>query len=135
MVRPVLLLATPRFLMKSESPVLGCPGPVLSAFHMIQSDLPRPVSVGSVPGAIDGLKLVDIGNGKFAVAFYGQASPNGTLYNSELAEEPLSSGRMYTKVFVRHWDSCMRFCYGRPKCPADLNQISRLREIAFGMQQ
>ena len=67
--------------------------------------------MGSVPGAIDGLKVVDIGNGTLGVAFSGQASPNGTLYNSELAETPVSTGRLYTSLFVRHWDTCS-FCSG-----------------------
>ncbi|KAF4628302.1 hypothetical protein G7Y89_g9852 [Cudoniella acicularis] len=65
----------------------------------------KPIAAGSVPGSIDGVKVVEIGNGKFGVAFMGTASPNGTLYNSALEETPVSSGRMYTRVFVRHWDT------------------------------
>ncbi|RDL29927.1 Dipeptidyl-peptidase-like protein V [Venustampulla echinocandica] len=64
-----------------------------------------PTSAGSVPGSIDGLKVVDLGGGTYAVAFVGTASPNGTLYNSELAAKPVTTGRMYTEVFVRHWDT------------------------------
>lgn len=66
----------------------------------------RPTSAGSVPGAIDGLKLTDLGNSVFGVAFSGQAAPNGTLYNSALAETPISTGKIYTTLFVRHWDTC-----------------------------
>ncbi|TVY81913.1 Dipeptidyl-peptidase [Lachnellula suecica] len=65
----------------------------------------EPIAAGSVPGAIDGLKTVDLGNGVWGLAFFGTAAPNGTLYNSELAETPVSSGRTYTSVFVRHWDT------------------------------
>lgn len=67
----------------------------------------RPASAGSVPGSISGVKLVELGNGTFAVAFSGTAAPNGTLYNSALAETPVSTGRLYTQIFVRHWDTCM----------------------------
>jgi len=66
----------------------------------------KPISAGSVPGPIDGLKLADLGNDTFGVAFFGQTSPNGTLYNPELANTPVSTGRIYTKLFVRHWDTC-----------------------------
>ncbi|KAB8303279.1 hypothetical protein EYC80_004721 [Monilinia laxa] len=65
----------------------------------------EPVSAGSVPGAVDNLKLVDIGNETLGLAFSGQASPNGTLYNSELATKPYTTGRAYTTIFVRHWDT------------------------------
>ncbi|TVY46697.1 putative dipeptidyl-peptidase [Lachnellula occidentalis] len=64
-----------------------------------------PITAGSVPGAIDGLKIVDLGSGTYGLAFIGTAAPNGSLHNSELAEEPVSAGRMYTKLFVRHWDT------------------------------
>ncbi len=74
-----------------------------------------PIPAGSVPGSISGIKIVELGNGTFAMAYSGTASPNGTLYNSELAETPVSSGRMYTTVFVRHWDTCM-FLYSITSC-------------------
>jgi hypothetical protein len=73
---------------------------------MRNTDSHRPISAGSVPGFIDGLKLTDVANGALGIAFSGQASPNGTLYNSELAKTSISTGRIYTKVFVRHWDTC-----------------------------
>ncbi|KAL3426076.1 prolyl oligopeptidase [Phlyctema vagabunda] len=65
----------------------------------------EPIVAGSVPGSIDGVKTVKLSTGSFALAFQGVSAPNGTLYNSALAEEPVSSGQMYTTVFVRHWDS------------------------------
>lgn len=73
------------------------------------SDINRPISAGSIPGPVSGLKLVSTGVGTWGYAFTGSAAPNGTIYNSALVETPLSSGMMYTKIFVRHWDSC--------KCP------------------
>lgn len=66
----------------------------------------RATSAGSVPGSVDGLKLVKLGRGTYAIAFVGAASPNGTLYNSELAPKPVTTGKIYTKIFVRHWDTC-----------------------------
>jgi dipeptidyl aminopeptidase/acylaminoacyl peptidase len=34
----------------------------------------------------------------------GQVTPTGALYNSEKVEKPHTSGRVYSKLFVRHWD-------------------------------
>lgn len=73
-----------------------------------QADINRPIAAGSIPGPVSGLKLASTGNGTWNYAFTGSAAPNGTLYNSALAETPLSSGMMYTKIFVRHWDACKR---------------------------
>lgn len=70
------------------------------------TDIIRPIPAGTVPGSISGVKLAELSDSTFAVAFSGTAAPNGTLYNSALAVEPVSSGRMYTQIFVRHWDTC-----------------------------
>lgn len=75
------------------------------------TNIVSPTSAGSVPGSISGVKLVELSSGTFAVAFAGTTAPNGTLYNSALAETPVSTGRMYTQIFVRHWDTC-RFTFG-----------------------
>ncbi|CAG8959070.1 hypothetical protein HYFRA_00012851 [Hymenoscyphus fraxineus] len=65
----------------------------------------EPITAGSIPGSADGLKIVKTGPGNYGVAFFGSASPNGSIYNSNLQETRLSSGRMYTSIFVRHWDT------------------------------
>jgi dipeptidyl aminopeptidase/acylaminoacyl peptidase len=36
---------------------------------------------------------------------YAQAYLNGTAFNAELEEEPVSSARIYTETYVRHWDT------------------------------
>ena len=64
------------------------------------------VVAGTVPGPVSGLKLAALGNGTYAIAFTGMAAPNGTLYNEALAETPVSTGLIYTNLFVRHWDTC-----------------------------
>ena len=33
-----------------------------------------------------------------------KAKPDGTLYNPETAPKTLTTGRVYTSLFVRHWD-------------------------------
>ena len=39
------------------------------------------------------------------VVVTGLATPEGKLYNAETAEKPLSSAKIYSKLFVRQWDS------------------------------
>ncbi|KAK0108796.1 hypothetical protein ONS96_002640 [Cadophora gregata f. sp. sojae] len=65
----------------------------------------EPISAGSIPGPVSGLKLAPTGKGTWNYAFTGSAAPNRSLYNSALVETPVSSGMMYTKIFVRHWDA------------------------------
>ncbi|KAH8676522.1 Alpha/Beta hydrolase protein [Tricladium varicosporioides] len=78
-----------------------------SSFNIGDATKPgtKPIVAGSIPGAIDGVKVVELGNGNFGVAFIGTVNPDGTFYNSTAGETPLSSGRMYTRIFVRHWDT------------------------------
>lgn len=33
------------------------------------------------------------------------ATPSGSLYNSETAKKPLSTAKVYSKLFVREWDA------------------------------
>lgn len=40
--------------------------------------------------------------------FSSLAYPNGTLYNPKKAHKPLSSGRVYESLFVRHWDEYVK---------------------------
>ncbi|KAL2060306.1 hypothetical protein VTL71DRAFT_9701 [Oculimacula yallundae] len=65
----------------------------------------KSISAGSIPGPVSGLKLVSTGNGTWGYVFTGSAAKNGTIYNSALAEKPRSTGMLYTKIFVRHWDT------------------------------
>ena len=66
----------------------------------------RPITAGTVPGPISGLRVTKIGDGTWGIAFSGTAAPNGTLYNPSLAETPVTTGIQYTTLFVRHWDTC-----------------------------
>lgn len=59
---------------------------------------------GTAPGPVGDLKVTPLDDGKVGIVVSGQANPDGSLYNSETAEKPLSSGRYYTSIWVRHWD-------------------------------
>ncbi len=51
------------------------------------------------------LKVSRIDSNTTALAFTGLATPAGELYNPETAGKPLSSGKVYSKLFVRQWDA------------------------------
>ncbi|CAI6272394.1 unnamed protein product [Periconia digitata] len=59
---------------------------------------------GSIQGPVGNLKLVPIGDNTYGVAVTGKAQPNGDLFNPEKASKPRTTGRLYTSLFVRHWD-------------------------------
>ncbi|OXV10489.1 hypothetical protein Egran_01751 [Elaphomyces granulatus] len=66
----------------------------------------RPYTAGTVPGPVSNLKTTVIESGtKVGFAVSGKANPDGSLYNPKDAKKPLSSARLYTSLFVRHWDS------------------------------
>ncbi|KAI9732281.1 MAG: hypothetical protein M1818_007601 [Claussenomyces sp. TS43310] len=50
------------------------------------------------------LKLKSLDDGSIACAMSGLATPEGSLYNKETAEKPLSSARTYEDGFVRYWN-------------------------------
>lgn len=60
--------------------------------------------LASLPGPYSGLKAATTKSGDINFIVYAKAWPNGTVYNEETAATPKSSGRMYTSIYVRHWD-------------------------------
>jgi hypothetical protein len=57
--------------------------------------------LGSLPAPYSGLKAVQAANGDIHFLMYCLAYPNGTAYNEALIEEPASSARIYTSIYVR----------------------------------
>jgi dipeptidyl aminopeptidase/acylaminoacyl peptidase len=67
--------------------------------------MPRPEIVTSFNGSVANPKVVALDSNTFALALTGLATSDGDLYNPETAKKPLSTGRVYSSLFVRHWDS------------------------------
>ncbi len=59
----------------------------------------------SFNGPVSNLKVSRLDSNTTALALTGLATPAGELYNPETAEKPLSSGKVYSKLFVRQWDA------------------------------
>ncbi|CAL5867797.1 uncharacterized protein PFLUO_LOCUS2018 [Penicillium psychrofluorescens] len=60
---------------------------------------------GTVPGPVSDLKITNIEPGKIGFAVSGKANPDGSLYNPHDAKKPYTTGKLYTSLFVRHWDA------------------------------
>ncbi|KAL4872229.1 hypothetical protein BDV12DRAFT_162525 [Aspergillus spectabilis] len=60
---------------------------------------------GTVPGPVSDLKVTIVESGKIGFAVAGKANPDGSLYNPHDAKTPYTTGKLYTSLFVRHWDS------------------------------
>ncbi|KAI9740368.1 MAG: putative dipeptidyl-peptidase 5 [Cirrosporium novae-zelandiae] len=60
--------------------------------------------VASIPAPLEGLKAAITTSGDINFVLWGDSYPNGTAYNEELVEEPLSSARIYDSIYIRHWD-------------------------------
>jgi hypothetical protein len=58
--------------------------------------------LGSLPAPYAGLKAAQAANGDIHFLMYCKAYENGTAYNEELVEEPLSSALIYTSIYVRY---------------------------------
>lgn len=59
---------------------------------------------GSVPGPAEDLKVAKLSDGEYAIALSAQASRHGQLFNPKKAKTLQSSARLYTGLYVRHWD-------------------------------
>ncbi|OJD21025.1 hypothetical protein ACJ73_07638 [Blastomyces percursus] len=63
-----------------------------------------PYVAGTVSAPVSNLKLTTLSPGLVGLAVSGKANPDGSIYNPSTAKKPLSSGKLYTSLFVRHWD-------------------------------
>jgi pre-mRNA-splicing helicase BRR2 len=102
----------------------------------------REYTAGSVAGPVSDLKVTSLGRGEVALAVSGKADPDGALHNPKEAEKPRSSGKIYTSLFVRHWDTYVEpqknsIFYGTLKRSSysDRYSLSRLSNLlhSFGV--
>ncbi|KAH8433693.1 oligopeptidase family protein [Aspergillus melleus] len=68
-------------------------------------EINKTYTAGTVPGPVSDLKVTIVEPGKIGFAVSGKANPDGSLFNPHDAKKPLSTGKLYTSLFVRHWDS------------------------------
>ncbi|KAI2640543.1 dipeptidyl peptidase [Hypomontagnella submonticulosa] len=64
-----------------------------------------PEEISTFNGSVSNLKVKDIGNGTIAFACTAPATSSGELLDPAYEKKPYSSAKVYTGLFVRHWDS------------------------------
>jgi dipeptidyl aminopeptidase/acylaminoacyl peptidase len=65
----------------------------------------EPKEIACFAGALSGLKLCRLSKHKVAFAITALATPKGKLYNPDLDKDSRSTGKVFSSLFVRHWDS------------------------------
>ncbi|KAI1322891.1 prolyl oligopeptidase [Xylariaceae sp. FL0255] len=77
--------------------------------YIMAADATKP---GSKPQLVHGfkcsianLKAKEIGDGDIALALTAPSNADGTMLDTIKAEKPRSTARVYSKLFVRHWDA------------------------------
>lgn len=74
----------------------------LSSFSQGSDDSHYEVSSINAPAG--NLKVAKLSDSEYAVVLSAQSDVKGELFNPEKADKPLSSGKLYTSLYVRHWD-------------------------------
>ncbi|KAL8710476.1 MAG: hypothetical protein Q9220_004908 [cf. Caloplaca sp. 1 TL-2023] len=77
----------------------------ISMYTADATDLTSATLVASLPAPFSGLKAVSTKSGDIHFLVYASAYPNGTAYNEDLTDTPASTARIYTDIYVRHWDT------------------------------
>ena len=80
------------------------PGPKQSLFCLVLSP-GRPETITTFDGGISNLKVARLDSDTIALAVTGLATPDGDLYNEKQAPKAQSTAKIYTGLFVRHWDT------------------------------
>lgn len=60
---------------------------------------------GKINAPAGNLKVAKLANGQYAFAVSAQANPDGSLYEPSKAKKTQSTGRLYSSLYVRHWDA------------------------------
>lgn len=61
--------------------------------------------VASLEAPFSGLKVANTSSGDLRFLVNSLAYPNGTAYNEELAPKARNTGRLYSDIYARHWDT------------------------------
>ena len=65
----------------------------------------RSYEAGSIKAPVSDVKVKKLSDGTIAFACSALATPDGQLFNPEREKKPRSSAKVYTSLFVRHWDT------------------------------
>lgn len=64
-----------------------------------------PYEIATFNTSVSNIKAKDIGNGTVALTLTAPTTPSGEILDQTEETKPQSSAKVYTSLFVRHWDS------------------------------
>jgi hypothetical protein len=70
-----------------------------------EANFSRHYTVGTVDASASNLKIKPFSHSSYVLAITAQANPDGSLFNPEKQPKKHTSGRLYSSLFVRHWDT------------------------------
>ncbi|TQV97249.1 secreted dipeptidyl peptidase [Cordyceps javanica] len=74
-------------------------------YQNVDAPTPEPSLIHSFPGSLSSAKTKTLSSGKVALVTAAVTTPSGSLFLASDEKEPLSSGKIYDSLFVRHWDT------------------------------
>ncbi|KAL5614479.1 hypothetical protein BROUX41_004584 [Berkeleyomyces rouxiae] len=96
----------PVWLSDSEVLLLGSVVDGVTSISITDIDTPGAiVEISRASGTLDNLRVWRLSDSEVAIAVSAPTTPEGKLYTPAQAKPSHSSARVYTKLFVRHWDT------------------------------
>ncbi|KAK1999173.1 prolyl oligopeptidase [Colletotrichum falcatum] len=78
------------------------------ATSLLLGDVTRPsvvTRIGHFEGSLSNLKAKPLSDGEVAIAVCVLTTPGGDMYNPAAQKKQYTTGKIYSSLFVRHWDS------------------------------
>ncbi|KAM3449588.1 hypothetical protein MY3296_006808 [Beauveria thailandica] len=74
-------------------------------YQNVEAPTDEPSLIHSFHGSLSSAKTKTLSSGKVALVTAAVTTPDGSLFLAADEKKPLSSGRTYDSLFVRHWDT------------------------------
>ncbi|KAK4234836.1 Alpha/Beta hydrolase protein [Achaetomium macrosporum] len=71
----------------------------------VKSEETEPYEAGCIKAPISNVKVKKLPNGAIAFACSALTTPDGEMFNPKTEKKPHSTAKVYTSLFVRHWDT------------------------------
>ncbi|KAI8316222.1 Dipeptidyl-peptidase 5 [Colletotrichum sp. SAR11_59] len=73
---------------------------------LVLGNITEPVKeIRNFEGSLSSLKVKRLSDNEVAIALCVLTTPSGAMYNPAAEKKQLSSGKIYSSLFVRHWDT------------------------------
>ena len=92
--------------------------------------------LADLPAAFSGLKVAKTSTGELNFLVNALAYQNGSAYNAELAKKAPHTGRLYSNIYPRHWDTWLtkeRFAVFAGTVKSNATSSLELRNLLHGL--